>query len=149
MELEKEIKQEKFKSEHHKLLVNILYTGSWIRLNNQQKLKLYGITPEQFNILRILRGQHPKPSTIQLLIERMLDKASNASRIVEKLRQKGFVQRKEAEKDRRLVDVLITAEGLDLLKKIDNAEGDFVKNISQIGEDEARLVNEILDKLRD
>jgi DNA-binding MarR family transcriptional regulator len=121
MEIEKEIKQNiKFSSEYHKLSVNILYTASWIGVLHTGKLKPFGLTPQQFNLLRILRGQHPKPATINMLIERMIDKSSNASRLVDRLEEKGFVKRCTSDSDKRSVNVQITEKGLETLKKTDD-----------------------------
>jgi DNA-binding MarR family transcriptional regulator len=148
MKLEKEIKQRKFKSEYQKLSVNIIYTANWISNHYGCYCRQYGITPEQFNILRILRGQHPKPATVNLLIDRMLNKMSNASRLVEKLRQKGLVERQINLADRRACDVVITDKGLDLLKGLDKAEKEWQKIISHIPLGEAKSINDLLDKLR-
>lgn len=148
MGIEEEIKQsKKFQSEYHKLAVNILYTGSWIYNVNLQRLKPFGISPEQFNVLRILRGQYPKPATVKMLIERMIDKNSNASRIVEKLRAKELLIRKENDGDRRQVDIVISDKGLELLEKIDIIEKDLTKGFN-LSEKEAQQLNELLDRLR-
>lgn len=150
MRLEDEIKQKKFNSELNKLLINLIFTGNWIKDLNSQLLKPYGLTTQQYNILRILRGQYPGPASINLLIERMLDKMSNASRLVEKLRLKGYVQRKECKQDRRQADVVITEGGLEVLKKIDKDLIAFEKKFSSVvSEKEAEEANRILDKLRD
>lgn len=149
MRLEDEIKQKKFDSEKQKLLVNLIFTGNWIKDINSQMLKPFGLTTQQYNILRILRGQHPKPASVNLLIDRMMDKMSNASRLVEKLRLKGFVERRECEKDRRQADVVITKEGLDLLKRIDSVMVAFEKRFEHLSEEESAQVNQLLDKLRD
>ncbi len=148
MELEKEIQQEKFQNEYQKLLVNILFTHGWLTSLYAKHLKPYGISAQQYNILRILRGQHPNPATINLLRERMLDKMSNASRLVEKLRLKGLVERRECPMDRRAVDVIITQKGLDLLKTLDNVIRTMEDKLKTITEVEAKEVNRILDKLR-
>jgi DNA-binding MarR family transcriptional regulator len=148
MEIEKEIKQSKFSSEYQKLVVNILFTSSWLYLRNSQELKSYGISTEQYNILRILRGQYPKTSSIQLLVDRMINKSSNASRIVEKLKLKHLVSRKECESDRRLVEVLITEKGMKLLEEIDNLQTKFEESLQTVTLNEAKEVNRILDKLR-
>lgn len=148
MKLEEEIKQSKFKSEYHKLVVNIIYTSNWLSLHHTKRCKEHDITPEQFNLLRILRGQHPKPVTVNLLIERMLNKMSNASRLVEKLRTKGLVGRHISSSDRRACDVVITKKGLDLLAKIDKEENEWNELITHISEDEAKKLNTLLDKLR-
>lgn len=149
MELEKEIKQvNKFTSEYQKLFVNILYTASWLDVLSNRRLKPYGITTHQYNILRILRGQHPHPATVNMLIERMIDKSSNASRLVERLRIKGYVSRCTNESDKRAVNVMITEKGLDLLKKMDEEQKTFEKVLHTITKQEAAEMNVLLDKLR-
>ena len=130
MELEKEIKQEKFRSERHKAVLNIIFSASWLKVLNTRRLKEFDISPEQYNVLRILKGQHPQPATINLLKERMLDRTSNASRLVEKLRSKGLVERRQCPEDRRAVDVLINAKGLELLKKEEAGEKKWLENFS-------------------
>lgn len=148
MKLEDEIKQSKFRNEYHKLGVNIIYTANWLSYHYFKSCKKFDITPEQYNLLRILRGQYPNPATINLLIERMLNKMSNASRLVEKLRKKGLVERKTCEKDRRACDVFITKEGLELLTKMDKIETKWIKLFTKITKQDAKKVNRILDKLR-
>lgn len=147
MELEKEIKQSKFKSEQQKMSINILYTANWFYAIHSSSLKKYDLTPEQFNILRILRGQHPKPATINLLIERMLNKMSNASRLVDKLILKELAERKSCKDDRRAVDVSITEKGLKLLKELDKEEFNWQAKI-KLTEKEAKQLNFLLDKVR-
>lgn len=148
MKLEEAIKQVKFKNEYHKLLLNLIYTSNMLKLNFECKLRKYGITSEQFNVLRILRGQHPKPATINLIIERMLDKSSNASRLVEKLRKKDLVQRTVSEEDRRSVNVIISKSGLELLEKVDSDEEKWLNEMQEISVEEARQLNFLLDKLK-
>lgn len=148
MKLEEEIKQKNFKDEYEKLVVNILFTGNWMYLVNTKSLKPIGLTLPQYNVLRILRGQHPKPATVNLLIERMLDKSSNASRIVDKLLKKNLVARKICKKDRRSVDVLITDKGLDMLKQIDGFQEEWRKTFKTLNREEAKNLNNLLDKLR-
>ncbi|MCW3104136.1 MAG: MarR family transcriptional regulator [Bacteroidetes bacterium] len=148
MEIGKEIKQAKFKNEYQKLLINIMFTSNWLGAKHACNLKPYGISSQQFNLLRILRGQHPKPATVNLLIDRMLDKNSNASRLVEKLRVKKLVERATCPEDRRAVNVVITDKGLDLLAEIDKQEMAFLKEMKNITEQEAEQINFLLDKLR-
>lgn len=147
MKLEEEISQKKFKSEHHKALVNVLYTANWLDAIHSGKLKPHGITGQQFNILRILRGQYPKPASVKLLKERMLDKMSDVSRLVEKLRVKGLLERKICKDDRRNVDVIITQKGLDLLASLDHIEDDL-KQFLSLNSEEAEQLNILLDKMR-
>ena len=149
MRLEDEIKQKSFKSEHQKLVVNLLLTGSWVSFKSYEMLKPFKLTTQQYNILRILRGQHPNPATVNLLIERMMDKMSNASRIVDRLVLKKLVERKLKADDRRCVDVLITDKGLKLLEKIEEQEKVFETRFNSLTIKEAKELNRLLDKLRD
>src|SRR6187549_3166978 len=119
MPLEEDIRQEKFLNEFEKAAVNILFTSSWLYNVNATRLKAYDITPEQFNVLRILRGSHPQALMLADVTCRMIDKSSNATRLVEKLRQKGLLKREICENNRRQVDISITDRGLAVLKKID------------------------------
>jgi len=148
MSIEQDIKQEKFVSEHQKAAINILYTGSWLYNINAGFLKKYGITPEQFNVLRILRGQHPKPMMLAEITCRMIDKSSNATRLVEKLRLKGMVKREICAGNRRQVDISITDKGMTLLKKLDSDEPGMMNTLKTISKADALELNRILDKLR-
>lgn len=148
MSLEDDIQQEKFESEHHKMAVNILYTGSWLHNLNALRFKSFDITPEQYNVLRILRGSHPKQLMLAEITSRMIDKSSNATRLVEKLRQKGFVKREICENNRRQVDIIITDKGLSLLSKVDKTSEEWLKNLKVVTRQEAQELNRILDKLR-
>ncbi|MEK6478195.1 MarR family transcriptional regulator [Catalinimonas sp. 4WD22] len=148
MKLEEEIKQRKFSSEKHKVIINLMYTGNWVYSINKSILKQYNISPEQYNVLRILRGQYPNPSSVMLLNERMLDKMSNVSRIVEKLRVKNLLIREECPADRRQVDITITDEGLSLLKQIDKNSPISEHAAQNLSPEEAAQLNELLDKVR-
>lgn len=148
MKLEEEIKQKKFNSPQHKAAVNILFTSNWLQTLHCDCLKKQDITMQQYNVLRILRGQHPDAASIKLIKERMLDKMSDSSRIVEKLRLKGLVKRDTCANDRRSVDVIITEKGLKLLKKIDPEIKKVENAFSVLSEQEVNVLNELLDKLR-
>lgn len=149
MELEKEINQTKnFKSEFEKVIVNIHFTGNWINSIEMRFLKKFGLTPQQYNVLRILRGQHPKTAPLHLIQSRMLDKMSNASRLVDKLKAKDLVERQECPADRRQVDIWITERGLELLEELDVKMIEVETNIKNISEEEAVLLNKLLDKMR-
>ena len=112
------IKQSKFRDEKHKAIISVLYTANALNNFHENYFKKYELTSQQYNALRILRGQHPKPATVNLIRERMMDKMSDASRIVERLRKAGFVERVASKRDRRAVDVLITQKGLDVLARL-------------------------------
>ena len=148
MELEKEINQKKFRSESHKLMVNIIYTFNWLNGQQSDFLKPYKITYQQFNVLRILRGQQMQPASIKLIRERMLDKMSDASRIVEKLRMKGLVERHICQHDRRSCQVFITQKGMDLLSEIDRNQVTQTDLMISLSELEKVQLNLLLDKLR-
>lgn len=148
MGIAEEIKQKKFKSELNKLMINIMFTNSWLHEKQLQLFRPHGLTEPQYNVLRILRGQYPNPSTVNLIIDRMIDRMSNASRIVDKLEKKRMVERSQCKKDRRAVDVTITQKGLDTLAKLDLEMGKWESTIRAITDDETKLLNELLDKLR-
>jgi DNA-binding MarR family transcriptional regulator len=148
MDLEKEINQKKFSNEYQKLAVNIIYTHGWL-MNFQNKFfKKHDITAPQYNVLRILRGQHPNSASINLVKDRMLDKASDASRIVERLRVKGLVERVICDDDRRKVNVNITSKGLTVLSKMDHLEKELKGFLGNLNKQEAKELNNLLDKLR-
>lgn len=148
MELEKEINQKKFRNESHKLMVNIIYTFNWINSSQSDFLKPFDITYQQYNVLRILRGQQMQPASIKLIRERMLDKMSDASRIVEKLRTKGFAERHICQHDRRSCQVFITQTGMNLLSELDKCNVQTETQFNSLSETEKKQLNFLLDKLR-
>ena len=148
MSIEEDIKQKTFTNPFNKALVNIIYTNSWIAQQHFILFKDHDLTIPQFNVLRILRGQYPNPSTVNLIIERMLDKSSNASRIVDKLVAKGHVDRKQCPSDRRAVDVFISKSGLDLLARLDVEMGKWETEMANLTDEECHKLSELLDKMR-
>lgn len=148
MKIEDEIKQDKFHSEYQKLAINILFTNQWLTANTTKILKPFGISPQQYNVLRILKGQSPNAISVSNIMERMIDKMSNTSRLVEKLRQKELIERVTCEKDRRQVDVKITKKGLELLEKVKTEMNAFNTISNNLTEKEAKTINELLDKMR-
>ena len=147
MKLEEEIAQQKFAGEQQKAMINLLFTYHWAVSKMKSDFKPYDITMQQFNILRILRCQMPNPCTVNILKERMLDKMCDASRMVDRLLQKGFIERCVNKKDRRAVDIKISTEGLALLAKFD-AMADPNKLFSALTDLEAKTLNQLLDKVR-
>ena len=149
MGLEQEIKQGKqFDSEYEKLIVNLIYTNSWLSEQQLKTFKPFGITAPQYKVLRILRGQYPEPCTVNTIIDRMLDRMSNASRIVDRLESKGLVERKVCKTDRRAKDVVITDSGLALLDRVDQASADWIDRFKRITADRIEATNTLLDELR-
>ncbi len=149
MKLEEEIKQPKFKSEAQKLAINIIYTANWMGTLHHNLFKQHKISNQQYNILRILRGQKGKPANLGLLQERMLDKNSNASRLIDKLILKKLVTRKANKVDKRIVDIEITQEGLDLLEIIQPEMDRLEGSMNSLSPSEMITLNDLLDKLRD
>jgi uncharacterized lipoprotein YddW (UPF0748 family) len=147
MALENEINQKRFRTEYQKARINLIYTYNWLSEKINSTFKEWDITPQQFNILRILRGEGKPLSTLQIR-QRMLDKMSDTSRIVDRLLLKGFVRKTPNGEDRRLVDVVITAKGKKLLEKIDPWEDVADEFMTNLSEDETKTLNALLDKLR-
>ena len=147
MALENEINQRRFRNEYQKAILNILYTNNWLFEKIGIIFDEWDVTPRQFNILRILRGEGKPLSTLQIR-QRMLDKMSDTSRIVDRLIKKGMVRKTPNAEDRRLVDVVITPRGKKLLEKIDPLENEMDKLLSHLTLEEASTLNNLLDKLR-
>lgn len=148
MTLEEEIKQKRFPNELEKAFINVIFTGNHFYGINLKMFKPYGISPEQFNVLRILRGSNPSKLRLADISGRMLDRNSNATRLVEKLRLKELVTRLECIEDRRQVDIGITEKGLEMLGKIDVDFAAWFSSYSCITLEEAKALNTILDKMR-
>ena len=148
MRLEEEIKQKKFRNENEKLAVNIIFTHGWLSNHQNEIFSKFDLTGTQYNILRILRGQHPSPVSINLLKERMLDKMCDASRLVERLRKKGWVEREICEEDRRRANVRITNTGLELIDKLEKYNESFDNLFINLSGTEIRQLSDLLDKLR-
>ena len=150
MRIEDEIKQPIFSDDYQKAHINLVYTAGWMQVRQATAFKPYDLTLPQYNILRILRGQHPLPATVALLIDRMLDKTSNASRIVDRLEEKKLVTRTVCPANRRAVDIRITPAGLELLNRIDEAGITQACNnsIGRLTREEAQYLNTLLDKIR-
>ncbi len=148
MSIEKQIKQKAFKSESEKALVNINFTQSYFSSLMNGSLKNFNVSMQQFNVLRILKGQYPKPVSVNDITDRMLDKMSNASRLVEKLRQKGYVERAKCSYDKRQVDVSITSLGIEMLDKLTEIVSEIIDDHNHLSDEEFITLNNLLDKLR-
>lgn len=149
MKLEEEIMQTKpFKSELQKLVLNINFTSSWLNSMASEMLKVFDVTAPQYNVLRILKGRYPKTYCNQEITARMIDKNSNATRIVDKLISKGLAQRSENKSDRRAVEIIITEKGINLLQTIDESEFGHIDKRLKVNEENAKLMNDWLDQLR-
>ena len=148
MTIDEEIHQTNWSSFRQKAMVNTMFTSRVLEEMSVSLLKEHDLTLPQFNILRILRGQKGNPATVKLLTERMLDKSSNASRLVDKLLEKRLVQREGCPDDRRSVEVRITDAGLELLDRIDRENEGWEISAPSFSDNEARQLSDLLDKLR-
>lgn len=149
MSIETDIKQKKFRSAYQRLALNLVYTSNWLEYKQLEIFKEYDITSQQYNVLRILRGQQSNPIKVSDITERMLDKNSNTSRLVDKLLAKNLAKRSSCANDRRAVDVLITEEGLELLKELDPLVSEWENRFNIITPEEADQISALLDKLRE
>ena len=147
MGIDKDITQTNFRNTQNKAMVNILFTHAWMIEHIKSFVKSENITPQQYNILRILRGAGEPLSTLQLR-ERMLDKMSDTSRIVERMVAKGLVQKAVSEKDKRMVDVIITPYGRQLLENLDKRNEELDAVVNHLTQEELETLNNLLDKLR-
>ncbi len=148
MKKEEYINQKKFHTEVERALINIMYTASWIDSLHIQRLKPHSLSPQQYNVLRILRGVFPGKLKLADISERMIDKNSNSTRLVEKLREKGFVKRELCETNRRQVDIEITKKGLDTLLLIDEESKLFFKKFKTCTKNDYEELARILGLFR-
>jgi DNA-binding MarR family transcriptional regulator len=148
MGIDQDIRQTKFRNEHQRAFINLIYTFGWVTERTRELFATENITPQQFNILRILRGSHPEPLSTLQIRERMLDKMSDTSRIVDRLITKGLVKKAVCKADRRLVDVMITDKGKKLLERLDTRQEELDNIIGNISRKEAATLSELLDKIR-
>lgn len=148
MSIETDIQQNKFRNVYQKLTVNLIFSANWLTEKVKHFLQQEDITPQQYNILRILRGSKKPLSTLQIR-ERMLDKMSDTSRIVERLVKKELLEKKTCSTDKRLVDVKITDSGLALLNRLEEKNNQLDAILEQLSIDEAILLNDLLDKMRE
>ena len=148
MNVEQQLENGRFYNEWHRLRVNVLYSSCWLTDKITGFLKPFGITQQQFNILRILRGQYPKALTTLQLRERMIFRMSDTSRLVSRLTSKGLVEKNDCCHDKRLVDVVITEKGLELLSTIDREIHSLDVAVKGVDDQEALQLNELLIKMR-
>ena len=147
MSIDKDINQRTFRNEYQKGIINLIYTYNWMNEKMKSVFDKEGITGQQYNIPRILRGAGKPISTLQIR-ERMLDKMSDTSRIVDRLVLKGLAQKTTCKNDKRLVDVSISAKGKKILANIDEYEKDMDAILGNLTDAEAKTLNTLLDKIR-
>jgi len=147
MTIEEEIKQSRFISSYQKLALNIIYSSRWLEAFLKNSFRQHGLTMQQYNILRILRGSFPQPLSTFQIRERMIDKMSDTSRIVDRLILKKLVTKKISPTDNRLVEVRITEKGMQLLGSLDDTDEKIIKFLSNLTSEEAAMASNLLDKM--
>lgn len=148
MSIENDIKQKSFKNVYQKVTVNLMYTDSWLLNNYSKILKPYNLSEKQYFVLKILIANHPSPVSVNFIIERMLDKMSNVSRLIDKLVEKNLVIKVKSLSDRRSMDILLTNEGFFLIKKIEDQLTHLEKKMVSLSEEELSILNNLLNKVR-
>jgi DNA-binding MarR family transcriptional regulator len=148
VKLEQAIKSENFKSEVHKATLNILYTAWWLKTQGATILKQYGITHEQFNVLRILKGKHPESMCVRDIAGRMIERNSNVPRIVDRLELKKLVERNQSQIDKRETVIHLTPLGIDLLERSRQAMDAYHEAEILLSNEEAQQLNALLEKIR-
>lgn len=149
MKIEKAIKQSSFSSSYHKVLVNLIYTGNWVRDEQMKVFKEFGLLPQHYNVLRIIKGSMPDPIAPKDIKEVLIDKAGDLTRLIDKLEKMGYVKRNLCPSNRRQMDISMTDKGLALLTELQTPLSEFTEKIQQnISEDQAEALSHLLDELR-
>lgn len=148
MGIESDIHQKKFKNNQQKSVINLVYSSGFLINILNERVKGFGVTRQQYNVLRILKGQLPKSASVNLIKDRMMDKMSDASRIVERLRLKGLITRTISSSDKRAVDIIITEKGLNLLIEMEPAIDSIDQLFNDFSPEELETFNSLLDKMR-
>ncbi len=147
MKLEDEIRQHKYSTPLQKAVINLIFTSNWVQHKQQEIFRKHGITLQQFNILRILKGQHPSGISGTEIKSRMLDRNSDVSRLLDRLASKSLIERKTCPVDKRASDIFITTEGLSLLEHLAKYDRE-IDSVVRLSNDEAELLSSLLDRAR-
>jgi DNA-binding MarR family transcriptional regulator len=149
MRIEDAIQVDTFPSVYQKVSINLIYTMTWADVRLQEFFGEFNLTSSQYNVLRILRGQHPRPVSTAVIRDRMIHRNAGVSRLVDRLAEKGLLTKSTCEADRRLVDVVITPAGLDVLRRMDDQKARIDAIYANLSEDEALELSRLLDKIRE
>jgi DNA-binding MarR family transcriptional regulator len=149
VKLEQALKSNKFRNEVHKAGLNILYTAWWLKTMMSKELKEYGLTHEQYNVLRILKGRHPEQICVKEIACRMIEKSSNVPRIIDRLEIKKLVKRTSSGSDKRETVIILTQAGINILQHSTDRINDLMDKTFLVEEKKARLLNEILEEIRE
>lgn len=149
MKIEDELKTKKFRNEQHKAVLNLMFSAYRLQTSVSQGLKPFGLTAEQYNVMRILKGSSPKPLCVKEIGDRMIERSSNVPRIIDRLQQKGLAIRTRSENDGRETWIELTDKGIKLLNEANLAVMDLDTKFLKLTDNESRLLNELLDKSRE
>ena len=149
MKLEEALKMMRFSSQKHKAGLNLLYTAWWLKTIISKELKIVGLTHEQYNVLRILKGKYPEAMCVKDIGCRMIEPNSNVPRIIDRLVVKKFVGRSNSEIDKRETVITLTGKGIDILLAANQKVNNLFEGTVTIGEDEAIQLNLLLEKMRE
>lgn len=149
MKIEDELQTKKFKSEQHKAALNVMFTAYKLHTEVARILKPFGLTAEQYNVMRILKGSAPRQLCVKEIAERMIERSSNVPRILDRLQTKNYVTRTRSENDGRETLIGLTEAGLELLLQTTDLVGNVDGSTVKLTDSEARLLNELLDKSRE
>lgn len=149
VKLEQALQTNKFKNERHKVSLNILYTAWWLKTLVNSELKKFGLTHEQYNVMRILNGKHPEKMCIKDIAGRMIEKNSNVPRIVDRLEIKKLIQRNQSDVDGRQTMIVLTDNGLSLLRESTTKVDALHTSMMVLTEAEATQLNGLLEKMRE
>jgi DNA-binding MarR family transcriptional regulator len=148
VKLEEAIKSNKFRSEVHKAGLNILYTAWWLKTMTSKELKKYGLTSEQFNVLRILKGKHPEQMCVRDVVGRMIEKNSNVPRIIDRLELKKLVKRSTSPNDKRETAISLTEAGINILELATGKVNKVFEDTIVMKETSAEALNKLLEEIR-
>jgi len=148
VKLEEAIKSNKFRNEMHKAGLNILYTAWWLKTIMSKELKEYGLTHEQYNVLRILKGKHPECICVKEIACRMIEKSSNVPRIIDRLETKKLVKRTSSSGDKRETVIVLTQAGINILQHSTDRINKMTDKLIKIDEAKAKILNNILEEIR-
>jgi DNA-binding MarR family transcriptional regulator len=149
MRIEDAIQVDTFPSVYQKVSINLIFTMTWADVRLQEFFGEFNLTSSQYNVLRILRGQHPRPVSTAVIRDRMIHRNAGVSRLVDRLAEKGLLTKSTCATDRRLVDVVITEAGLGVLRKMDDQKARIDAIYANLSEDEALELSRLLDKIRE
>ena len=149
MKLEKEIRTKNIPDERVKAVLEILFTASYINHKHSLHLKPFNMSPQQYNIMRILRGAYPGELSMNQIVNRMLEKSPHSTRMIDKLCANGYAERRRSNSDRRKIYVKISDHGLKIMKELDAIHPEFMQFTHNLTTDEANLLSDLLEKLRD